>query len=145
MSLEDAICAVQKIVTKTSNAAVYQKEFDTMNQHDYEPIREDVTRLKACSIDCNFVCPYDENHDLTDYHIINRLRSGVFDKTMQQEILGKSDTLTNLTSLIQFCETFASAKYDRSKLNPSNAVVSLSVIETDGLSKRRTCCSNQLI
>ena len=34
-----------------------------------KPIREYVTSPKTCAVDCNFLCPGDEQHDLRDYHI----------------------------------------------------------------------------
>ena len=64
-TVEDAIKAVGSIVNEISNPAVYRKEFDNMEQPGDEPIREFVVRLKTCAIDCNFVCPYEETHDLT--------------------------------------------------------------------------------
>ena len=82
-----------------SNPAVYTKEFDNMNQSTDEPIRAYVTRLKSCAIDCNVVCPRDEMHDLSDYHIVNRIRSGLLDKTLQQEVLQKSEELNNITNI----------------------------------------------
>ena len=39
------------------------------------------------------------------------------DKTLQQEILQKQTELNNITSLVQYCEDFESAKLDRKKLN----------------------------
>ena len=87
-TVEDAVNVVGKIVNQISNPAVYRKEFDSMVQGADETIREFVTRLRGCAIDCSFTCPYDDNHDLTDYHLLNRLRSGVFDKILRLLTLG---------------------------------------------------------
>ena len=54
-SVHDAVSIVGELINHNSNAAFYHKEFDHMNQLQDEPIREYVTRLKACAIDCNFV------------------------------------------------------------------------------------------
>ena len=136
-SVEHAIRIIGELIN-ISNSPVYRKEFDHMNQSSDEPIREYVTRLKACAIDCNFVCPHNDRHDLTDYHIINRIRSGIYDKTLQQEILVKSDTIKTLKDLVQYCETYESAKKDKDKLNQhsqSQLKLNISGIDIDDLSK----------
>ena len=109
-------------MNETSNPAVYRKEFDGMQQKIDEPIREFVTCLKTCSIDCNFVCPYKENHDLTDRHIINRIRSGIYDETLKQEVLQKSETLDALALIVDYCEHFEAAKKDKETLSNNRGV-----------------------
>ena len=37
-----------------------------------------------CAMDCAFVCPFDQSHELTDYHIVNRIRTGLYDETIQE-------------------------------------------------------------
>ena len=133
LGVADAINAVKSIVSQTSNAAVFRKEFDSMNQLPDETIREYVTRLRSCAMDCNFVCPYDETHDLTDYQLTNRIRSGIFDKGLQQEVLQKSVELKDISTLVQFCENFESAKKDRQKLS-SASNIDIANIDTDDLS-----------
>ena len=81
-------------------------------------VKEFITKLKTCALDSNFTCPFDDSHNLTAYHMINRVRSGVINKNLQQELLQKSDTLTN------FCETFEQAQSDRDKLSAENIVIS---------------------
>ena len=124
LTVMEAIDAIGEIVNQISNPAVYRKEFDHLNQLDDESVKEFITRLKACAIDCNFVCPHDANHDLTDYHIINRIRSGVSDKVLQQELLQKVDELDDLTSISIFCESFESTKRDKDKLSNSDTMKS---------------------
>ena len=51
---------------------------------------------------CNFICPYDPTHTLVDYHIVNRIRSSIYDKDLQQELLQKVDTLNDLTTSHNF-------------------------------------------
>ena len=50
------------------------------------------------------MCPFDESHDLTDYHLINRLRSGISHEVLQRELLQTQDTLTTVSSIITYCE-----------------------------------------
>ena len=65
-SVEDALISIKEIIKNTSNSAVHRKMFDEMIQKSSESVREFITRLKACAIDCEYTCPFDENHDLTE-------------------------------------------------------------------------------
>ena len=67
-------------------------------------------------MDCAFVCPFDESHDLTEYHITNKIRSSIADKTLQQELLQKADSLKTLKDI--------TAKIDRDKLSKATMVIS---------------------
>ena len=123
-TVEEAIQIVGEIVNQISNCAVYRKAFHNMTQAGNEPIQEFATRLRSCAADCLFLCPYDDNHDLTDYHLIDRIRSGVSDTHLQQELLQKQASLNNLQLIIQYCEDFESAKRDRETLqNPTKNVI----------------------
>ena len=86
-----------------------------------ETIREFATRLKSCSLDCDFVCPYEQSHDLTDYHLINRIRGGVFDKKLQHELLTNSETVNSVSSIISFCENYEVSKKDTKKLTSGSS------------------------
>ena len=68
MTVEEAVKAVGEIVKESSNPVVYQKQFNDMIQGRDMPIQEYVTALRACAIDCGFVCPFEETHYLTDWH-----------------------------------------------------------------------------
>ena len=65
LTVDGAITAVGNIVNVISNPVVHRKEFDNMEQNSNESIKEFITRLKLCFADCNFVCPFNEHHDLT--------------------------------------------------------------------------------
>ena len=93
---EEAIKAVESIVKQESNVAVFRKTFDNSNQHETESIREYATRLKAVAVDCEFICPYDPNHNLTDYHLVNRIRSGLFDENLQQESVAETRDIEDI-------------------------------------------------
>jgi hypothetical protein len=66
MSLNRALEAIEHIVKETSNPAVFRKLFQETNQGKDESFQAFYTKLKALAIDCAFVCPHDEEHDLTD-------------------------------------------------------------------------------
>ena len=116
-TMDKALESIKSIVKYTNNVAIFRKEFDKMDQKGGETIKEYVTRLKTLALDCEFVCPYDDKHDLTDYHIINRLRCGILDKQLQQELLQKSHDMPGLSDVVTYCASFESAKADRDKLN----------------------------
>ena len=125
-NVQAALSAVKKnVVLGTSNTAVFQKEFDNMVQNSDEVVQEFVTRLRTCASDCSFVCPYDDAHDLTDYHLITRLRSGVANETLKQELLQKHEALNSVESIVTYCETFESAVRDKQKLSSSESPLSV--------------------
>jgi hypothetical protein len=94
-----------------------------MVQHEGEDFKTFLTRLKACADDCDFVCPHDEAHSLTEYHLINRIRSGISDSSLQQELLQKSDTMKTLNEISAYCENYESAKIDQQQLTRDNTTL----------------------
>ena len=133
-TLKQAIAAIGKLINQISNPVVYRKDFDNLYQGAHETIQEFVTKLRACAIDCNFVCPFDTHHDLTNYHIINKLRSGIYDKNLQQELLVKHNEHMDLKTIIEYCEQYESAKKDKEKLS-FNKLPALSGIDGCELSE----------
>ena len=117
----EAVQIVNDIIKHSSNPTVYRKEFDNIMQESNEIIREFVTRLRHCAADCSFVCPYNEDHDLTDYHLINKLGSGEKNDRLQQELLQKHSTLDELHRIIQYCEEYESAKRNQEKLSETSS------------------------
>ena len=120
----EALDAIQTIVKHVSNPLVHRKDFDDTCQREGESFKEFLTRLKACAADCSFICSFDDSHELTEYHIVNRIRSGVLDKNLQQDLLQKADILHNLTDITQFSENFETARDDREKLSNASATLS---------------------
>ena len=59
---DQALSIIKNIVYETSNPCVYRKQFDSMVQKKNESIREFITNLRVCALDCAFTCPYDESH-----------------------------------------------------------------------------------
>ena len=135
LKLEEALSSIKELIKCTSNPAIYRKEFDNLCQKNGENVREFVTRLKSCAMDCEFLCPFDENHDLTEYHIINRIRCGILDKQLQQELLQKAKDLKDLNNVLVYCESFESSKLDRDRLRSNDSNVEVSGIDTQELSK----------
>ena len=119
-SLVKALSSIKTLLKCNSNPAIFRKEFDKMFQQTGESIREYITRLKICALDCDFCCPFDPEHDLTEYHIINKLRCGVFDTQLQQELLQKSNELNTIELMTSYCENFECAKNDCDRLRDDN-------------------------
>ena len=116
LTVDEAVEAVGKIVQETSNPVVYRKHFNEITQQKDEKVQDFLTKLRACAVDCAFVCPYDPTHDLTDYHILNRVMTAIYDDSLQQEVLQKHETLNTLDKLIRYCDNFESTKKDRDRL-----------------------------
>ena len=116
-TVEDAITCVGEIVNQISNPAIYCKSFDNMVQGEKETICEYATCLHGCAMDCSFICPFDDGHHLTDHHIIKRIRSGIHDPQLQQELLQNHTKLNSVTNIMEYCEDFEAAKRDREKLS----------------------------
>ena len=128
----EALDAIQTIVKHASNPVVHRKDFDDTCQREVESFKEFLTRLKACAADCSFICRFDDSHELTEYHMVNRMRSGVLDKNLQQDLLQKADILNNLTDITQFSENFETARDDREKLSNASATLSTVVCNMTG-------------
>ena len=122
-TVEVALQKIETLLKRVVNPVVHRKRFDEMTQNSNERITEFITRLKICAEDCDFVCPHDELHNLTEYHIINRIRSGIRDKILQQELLQKADTLNTMTTIIDHCTNYESAKQDTEKLYTRESLV----------------------
>ena len=75
--------------------------------------------------------------DLTDYHIINRIRTGIYDDVLQQEVLQKHDTLKTVDGILQYCENFECTKHGRDVLQTQNeqSVVNSLNIESHDLAE----------
>ena len=135
-TLDEALGAIEHIVKETSNPAVYRKMFQETNQMRDEPFQTFYTKLRGLSVDCAFVCPFDDSHDLTDHEISNRILSGVHDETLQQEILTKHDTFNSIDELVKYCENYEVTKRDTVKLKSISSGNDSSICNIDdGLSQ----------
>ena len=114
--VKEALDAVGTILKRTTNPVVFRKQFDGMVQSKSESVKEFITRLKICAADCNFVCPFETTHNLTEYHLINRVRSGVANNKLQQELLQNSAQLNTLDLITDYCENYETSQQDIQQL-----------------------------
>ena len=135
LTVTDALKNIETLLKRVVNPVVHRKRFDELKQQGDERFTEFLTRMKMCAADCDFVCPFDPTHNLTEYHMINRIRSGIRDKKLQQELLQQSGTLNTLQLITDHCTNFESAKHDAEKLyTPDSVVGSISHQELDDVS-----------
>ena len=132
-TVEHAIQTVGEIVNQISNRAVYRNTFHGMCQGESETIREFTTRLRSCAADCSFVCPFDDGHDLTDYHMIEQIRSKVYDVRLQQELFQRQSTISTLQAIVQYCEDYESAIRDKNALRSSTGGTVGAVLPNDDI------------
>ena len=102
LTVAQAIHGIETIVKKSSNPVVFQKEFHNTKQYEHEGIREYITRLKVLAVDCDFICPHEPTHDLTEYHLIQQLRYGISDAKLQQELLQQHSTVNSLDAITKY-------------------------------------------
>ena len=131
-TLTNALTAVGTLIKRTTNPVVYRKQFDGIVQNNGESVKEFITRLKICAVDSDFVCPFEPTHNLTEYHMVNRVRSGIADKKLQQELLQKSSELNTLEAITAYCENYETSQHDLEKLK--NDGPSIAANEMHGLS-----------
>ena len=115
-TVTQALKAIETLVKRTTNPVVFRKQFDGIVQTNTESMNEFFTHLKICAADCDFICPFEPTHNLTEYHMVNRIRSGVADKKLQQELLQKSDQLNTLKLITEYCLNFETSQEDQKKL-----------------------------
>ena len=123
ISEEDLNQLIQSIATKSSNPAVHRMTFSSTIQNPDEPIKSYVTRLKSISHDCEFSCP-NCKFDLQSLHIKDQLTRGLFNETLQMDILAKAGHIKTLEDVVKHAESFEAAQRDQSTLHQSAEIMS---------------------
>ena len=100
---------LEQIVTKKSNPTVHQLHFSSLHQSETEPIQEFVVGWKSIVPDCKFTCSNCQ-HDIQEQHIRDQLIRGLFNKTLQTDILAKASHLKSLEDIIIHAEAFEVAQ-----------------------------------
>ena len=83
-----------------------------MSQGEDEPIQSYLVRLRATTLDCNYMCPACEN-DLSDMYIKDQLIKWVARDGLQADLLAKAGLLKTLEQNISYAETFESTLRDQ--------------------------------
>ena len=98
---------LEQIVTKKSNPTVHRLHFSSLHQSETEPIEEFVCS-KSIAPDCKCTCP-NFQHDIQEQHIKDQFIRGLFNETLQTDILVKTSHLQSLANIIRFAEAFEAA------------------------------------
>ena len=119
LSENELLDTLEAIVTKKSNPAVHRLTFASLFQSEGEPVNDFVIWLKFVSPNSEFTC-HGCNKDLEPFHIKDQLICGLYDETLQTDILAKASHLTKLEDVIKHAEAYESAQHDQSTLQKSN-------------------------
>ena len=122
VSEKDLLKAIETSVTKRSNPSVHRMSFASMVQSVDETIQEYVVKLKSSAPDCEFACP-GCNYDLQSEHIKDQFIRGLFNESLQTDILAKASHLKTLEDIIKHAEAFEAAMRDQQKLQNSSEVM----------------------
>ena len=106
---------IEAIVTRRSNPMVHRVAFGNIMQSEGEAIKDFVRRLQAAAKDCEFTCSGCQN-DLSEDHVKDQLIRGMYNGTLQTDVLAKAASLTKLEAVINHAEAFETAILDQSKL-----------------------------
>ena len=93
-----------------------------MVQSASETIQEYVVKIKSSAPDCEFACP-GCNYDLQSEHIKDQFIRGLFNESLQTDILAKASHLKTLEDIIKHAEAFEAAMRDQQKLQNSSEVM----------------------
>ena len=139
-TVTQALKAIETLVKRTTNPVVFRKQFDGIVQTNTESMNEFFARLKICAADCDFICPFEPTHNLTEYHMVNRIRSGVADKKLQQELLQKSDQLNTLKLITEYCLNFETSQEDQKKLESDAGSIAAAQVVDSSSRGACSCC-----
>ena len=96
---------LEQIVTKKSNPTVHRLHFSSLHQSETEPIQEFIVCSKSIAPDCKCTC-LNCQHDIQEQHVKDQLIRGLFNETLQTDILVKTSHLQSLANIIRFAEAF---------------------------------------
>ena len=119
---EDFLNVIERLVTKRSNPAVHRLNFRSIKQNEHESIQEFEVRLRTAAVDCEYTCP-DCSHSLSDLNIKDQFISGIYNETLQTDILAKSNQLKSLDAIINHAKSYETAIRDQSELHDKSEAI----------------------
>ena len=126
---------IEAIVTRRSNPTVHRVAFGNIIQSENEPVKDFVRLLQSAAKDCEFTCSGCQN-DLSEDHVKDQLIRGIFNSTLQADVLAKAASLTKLEAIINHAEAFETALIDQSKLQTQDTS-DVSAIRSSEYRRRR--------
>ena len=118
---KELLSILESIVTKKCNPTVLRMSFCFITHSHTEPVKDYVVRLKSVALDCEFSCPSCQ-HDLTPLKVKDQFIRGLYNETLQTDILAKASQLTSLEDTIKHAEAFETALWNQTSLQKSAEV-----------------------
>ena len=115
---EQLLKTIENIVTKQINPAVHRMNSGALQQFEHETIQDFEVCLNSASIDCEFTCPKC-HYDLSEIHIKDQFICGLFNDTLQTDILAKANQFKHLQDIIVHAKAFETTFSDQSKFHSS--------------------------
>ena len=118
---ETLLKVIELIVTKRVNPTVHQMNFSKLMQKENESVQDFLSRLRSLAVDCEFLCP-DCEHDISFVNIRHQFIHGLFNETLQTDILAKASQLKTVEAVVNHAEAFEAALRDQSQLSSESHV-----------------------
>ena len=115
----DALEAIKSIVTQRINPELHRMEFRTIQQLATESIKELEVRLRSSAKECAYACP-NCHFDLSETNIRGQFIQALRNKTLQTDVLAKSDQLKTLDELTKHCESYEAAVRDQERIRSNS-------------------------
>ena len=102
---------IESIVTSQSNPSVHRMTFSAITQSERETMQDFLVRLRSTAQDCEFSCP-SCHFDLQSINVKDQFTRGLYNETLQTDILAKAGHLNTLGQIVKHAEAFESALRD---------------------------------
>ena len=112
-------------VTTKSNPTIHRMHFASIPQHENEALKEYLIQLQSSISDCEYSCPNCQ-HDLSSMHISDQFICGLYNETLQVDVLAKVNQLKTLEDIMIHCEAFETAIRDHAQLQHNSEINKLS-------------------
>ena len=107
--------AIEQVVTKSVNSPVHRMNFGNLMQHENEPIKDFLVRLRFMVVDCEFICPA-YSFDLSNSNLKDQFFRGLQNETLQTGLSVKASQLTTIEDIVKHAEAFKTAVREESQL-----------------------------
>ncbi len=109
---EEMLESIEKIVTKHVNPAVHRMNFGNMTQSETQSIQDFHRLLVSNAVDCEFSCP-ECNVDISYVNIKDQFIRGIYNDSLQTDILAKASQLKTVEDVVKHGEAFQAALRDQ--------------------------------
>ena len=110
---------IESTVTSQSNPSVHRMTFSAITRSEGETMQNFLVRLRSTAQDCEFSCP-SCHFDLQSINVKDQFTRGLYNETLQTDILAKAGHLNTLGQIVKHAEAFESALRDQLQLQHSS-------------------------